>query len=169
MVMVSRAEYTTLMSAPLALSFSKEEKLPGTISMSPKVAIIAVFSRLENSTILFMSDCDVTHTGHPGPDMSFRFFGILPLIPYFEMEWVCVPHISIIVASFFEIASISLKSALAGSFSRNSSMYFTFPYPQNHQKVLLPQAPLFHLPSVWRTPRELSHNLRPRHPQGEKG
>src|SRR3972149_3736949 len=168
MVMVPSPEYTPLMSAPLALSFSREENLPGTLSMSPKVAIIAAFSRLENSTILFMSDCDVAHTGHPGPDMSFRFFGILPLIPYFEMEWVWVPHISIIVASFFEIASLSLYSAIAGSFFRNSSMYFTYSSPQNHQRVLLPEAPLFHLPSVWRIQRELSHNLRPRHPQGEK-
>ena len=73
-------EYTVFIDAPFALSFSRLEHEPGTLSMSPNVAIVTSL-RAPNHIALSRKLLGVTHTGHPGPEMSFILPGRISLRP----------------------------------------------------------------------------------------
>ena len=100
------------------------EAEPGTLIMSPKVAMMTSSRERLNSIILFMSEAEVTQTGQPGPDISRMVGGSASLMPYLEMECVWVPHISIMLTGFLETSRIRPMMACAPFLALNSSMYF---------------------------------------------
>jgi len=90
----SDAEITILMSAPSLLAPSSEECDPGTLIRSPKLAIITSCCPAQ-SRALSIKSFPVTHTGQPGPEISFISLGKREGIPNLCMAFVCPPHTSI--------------------------------------------------------------------------
>src|SRR3990172_6816917 len=121
---VPRGEYTTRMSPPRAFSSWREVSEPGTFIMSPKVAIMTSLWLTLKSIILFMSPAEVTHTGHPGPEMRRTVGGRASLMPYRAIVWVWVPQISMMLTFLKEVSRIFLRRPCAWFLALNSSMYF---------------------------------------------
>ena len=67
--------------------------LPGTFIISPKVS--SSWSGIHAYSMhLSIYAAGVTHTGHPGPDMSFIFGEIRSRMPFLKILAVCVPQTS---------------------------------------------------------------------------
>src|SRR5512134_450305 len=119
----SRGEYTTRTSSPAPFSFSREDDVPGTRSMSPKVASSAPRS-FPRAIAASMYPSGVTHTGHPGPDTIVTAPDRRGRRPPRAIATVWVPHTSMIRAGRSPASfRIRRTSALAAAGSRNSSMY----------------------------------------------
>ncbi len=94
---ISRAsvvEYTVRTSAPSALALCRLERLPGTLSISPKVVIITP-GICDRAIALSRSLLAVTQTGQPGPDTISMVFGRTWRIPCLKIATVCPPQNSI--------------------------------------------------------------------------
>src|SRR3972149_6372259 len=71
-----------------------------------------------------ISPCEVTHTGHPGPEIREIVSGRRERIPYLKMDIVWVPHTSIRRICFLLIPRIRWESLPAISGSLYSSTCF---------------------------------------------
>ncbi len=83
----SIGEYTTLISAPSALTSERFLSMPGTRIISPKV-VKMIFSFLAIDMALSTSSTEVTHTGQPGPLIRIIFSGSSFLIPCLNIATV---------------------------------------------------------------------------------
>ena len=60
--------------------------------------IIDALKEYDGEEVRLMEVCG-THTGHPGPDISFILGESIDGIPFSEIAAVCVPHTSISLTS----------------------------------------------------------------------
>src|SRR3990170_1343226 len=112
-------------SSAFPFSFSREEDLPGTRSMSPNEASRTRRS-LPREIAASMYPSGVTQTGQPGPESIVTAPDRSGRMPLRAMATVCVPHTSIRRTGAFPASPrIRSTSAFAVAGSRKSSMYFS--------------------------------------------
>ena len=91
----SNGEYIMfIFTFPFPLASERLPLLPGTFIISPNVSR-TWFSFEAYSMHLSIYAVGVTHTGHPGPDISLILSEMRLLIPLLNIAAVCVPQTSI--------------------------------------------------------------------------